>query len=371
MARIRIIACCSFLAFLLASTAGTMHGAALPDRVVGVKIYEYTGDLAALFAEWKRLGFNAVWASQALVSNPEFRRRARAAGILTFVILPIFHDAAVLEKHPDWYAITGSGEQALDGWVKFICPSRTDYRSKKLAEIRDFVRRQRPDGISIDFIRHFVFWETVAPDRAPSSLPQTCFCRQCLTRFQAETGVRLPGDASRVEQASRWILREHAAKWTAWKCSLITSMVREIAAQARGAQAGILVNLHAVPWRTTDFDGAIRNVAGQDFAAIAPYLDLISPMTYHHMVRQPPSWVGSVVRGLAGQVSCPVLPSIQAEEAYVKEKLSADEFENALRASLSPPSRGVVFWSWPALEKDREKRERIVLVLQQQPGNPH
>ncbi len=32
-------------------------------------------------------------------------------------------------------------------------------------------------------------------------------------------------------------------------------------------------------------------------------------------------------------------------------------FETALDAALQPPSRGVVFWSWPSLAEQRRKQE--------------
>ena len=68
------------------------------------------------------------------------------------------------------------------------------------------------------------------------------------------------------------------------------------------------------------------------------------------MVERPPEWIHSVVVRLAEESSAPILPSIQAKEAYrPNEEFTDEEFERHLRAALEPPSRGVVFWAGEAL----------------------
>jgi hypothetical protein len=70
-----------------------------------------------------------------------------------------------------------------------------------------------------------------------------------------------------------------------------------------------------------------------------------------------------VVR-LAEESSAPILPSIQVKEAYRPGvEFSDEEFEQHLREALKPPSRGVVFWSWEALEADPGKMEVVERVL--------
>jgi hypothetical protein len=112
------------------------------------------------------------------------------------------------------------------------------------------------------------------------------------------------------------------------------SMVREIAREARAIKPTVLINLHAVPWRRADFAGGILTVAGQDFAAIARYVDYVSP-----------------------------IPSIQVGKAYLDTPLPTAEFAEALRQALAPPSRGVVFWSWQALEDEPEKKAVVRQLL--------
>ena len=326
-------------------------------RIIGVKIYEHKGDMRKLFDGFAELGLNSVFASEALCGNPDFRRQAREWKMKVFVIEPIFFDAEALKADPGLYAITSKGERAKEDWVEFVCPTREEFRKRKVTALRDAVTRLQPDGVSLDFIRYFVYWEMVRPDRKPGTLPDTCYCPHCLARFSADTGITLPPDTKTAPQAAEWIARNHQERWVRWKTSVITSMARDLGAAARQAKPGILVNLHALPWRTNDFDGAIRRVAGQDFKALSRLADFVSPMCYTLMLHRDASWIRSVVQEIGGVSSCPVLPSIQVRPEYPgDDAMSTADFEEAVKAALASPSRGVVFWSWDHLAKEQDKR---------------
>ncbi len=353
-----------FAAFVLLvdvdRSPGGQAGEASP--IIGIKIYDYSGDFSELFKEWRSLGINTCFVSPELAGKPGFRDAARPEGIAVFLILPIFFNVEELERRPELAAVTNEGKVASDDWVKFICPSREDYRRERVEWVKKLVMDLDPDGISLDFIRHFVFWEMVYPDRKLGSLPNSCFDSSCLRKFQTETGVKLPEDLKTTAAKAGWILKEHLQDWTDWKCSLITSMVKELAGAARAAKPGIKVNIHAVPWRSGDFGGAIKIVAGQDLPAIGVFADYVSPMCYHHMVKQTTAWIHSVVDDMTSLVRVPILPSIQVKEAYIPEPLSVAEFKAALVEALKPLSRGVVFWSWDSLAKD-EERKAVVKAL--------
>jgi hypothetical protein len=93
---------------------------------------------------------------------------------------------------------------------------------------------------------------------------------------------------------------------------------------------------------------------------IAPYVDFISPMCYHHMVIQPPEWIHEVVKDISLHVpGVKILPSIQVNRAYLETSLSEMEFRNAFVESLKFPSAGVVFWSWESLEKSPGKAKIV------------
>jgi hypothetical protein len=331
--------------------------------MVGAKIYEYSGSFPALFEAWRETGINTAFVSPALQSNPEFRRLAKKNGLATFIIFPVFFDAEELARRPDLYAVTDKGARAEEGWVKFVCPTRPDFLAEKVESLKKLARETDPEGISLDFIRFFVFWEMVYPDRTLESLPMTCFDSSCLDSFQKATGIAVPSTLAGTAETARWIIANHLREWAEWKCGVIAGVVKILADEARRSKPGIKVNIHAVPWRSDDFGGAVRAIAGQDLARLAPFTDYISPMCYHHMVKQTPAWVHSVVEDVERATKAAVIPSIQVKEAYIPGPESAAEFKEALIESLKPPSRGVIFWNWAALEESPEKREAVKTVL--------
>ena len=109
--------------------------------------------------EWKKLGINTVFCSIELFSNEGFRSFLEESKLKSFIITPVFFDPEALQMDTSLFAITKGGDKAKDDWVEFVCPSRKDFRKQKIEKITKLVEELDPDGISIDFIRHFVFWE--------------------------------------------------------------------------------------------------------------------------------------------------------------------------------------------------------------------
>jgi hypothetical protein len=338
------------------------------DLMIGVKIYEHEGSLLQLFEEWRLIRVNTVFVSPALAAQGQFRELARKQGISVFLILPVFSNPEELKKDPGLYALTDRGEKAKDDWVEFVCPTRQDYRSRRIDWIKTLVRELDPDGISLDFIRYFVFWEMVAPERTPDSIANSCFDRSCLDRFQKDTGITLPKGLGEAAEAAKWIMAEHGQDWAEWKCGIITSLVRSIAAEARAIKPKLKVNIHSVPWREKDFGGAIKVIAGQDLAALAATTDMISPMCYWHMLKRKPPWIREVVEDVYSKTKGLVVPSIQVTNAYISDRLSLEEFKKALDEALRPPSGGVIFWNWDALAKEPEKKAAVAARLRVRNG---
>ena len=335
----------------------------IDDRIIGVKIYDHQGPFEELVSRWRSLGINTVFSGLSLYSNNKFRSIIKSNGITSFVIVPIFFNPEILDVSPELYAITDRGEKAQEEWVKFVCPSRMEYRRQKISEIENIIREFDPDGLSIDFIRHFVFWEKIYPDRFLSSLPNTCFDNSCLTGFQADNHLSIPDTLTETVEMAEWVKENHLDIWTNWKCNLITSMIEEITVAAKKIKPNISINIYIVPWAPDEFDGAIKIVTGQDLAAISPFANYLSPMTYAHMVKQSPSWIHSIVQEMDQITQNEIIPSIQVSEAYLSEPLDAKEFEESLKESLKPPSRGVVFWSWEKLEQDPIKMKILQSIL--------
>lgn len=344
--------------FLFSFTATTLLGVPSDKPLTGVKIYGYNkASFYSLFEKWQELGIDTAFAGETLALKPEFMKFAKQYGIKVFVILPTFYNPEALKKDPELFAVTGKGEKARDEWVEFVCPNRRDYRRQHLEKVKRLIRQIQPDGISFDFIRYFVFWEKVYPDKIPDPMDNTCFCTHCLEDMQKDLKFTFPAGLKSASQKAAWVLKHHKQKWVLWKSGIITSMVKDIASAAREVKQGILINVHTVPWRQKDFNGGQKVVTGQDIAALSPYTDFFSPMCYAHMVKQTPGWIHSVVKDIAAQTRKKILPSIQVGIAYRKEPLTPEVFMQSLRQSLEPPSHGVVFWNWKALAEDQAKQK--------------
>jgi hypothetical protein len=327
--------------------------------IIAVKIYDHQGNLEELFGEFRSLGINTLFVSPELARKPVFMELAEMNSIPVFLIVPTFYNPEALAEDSSLYAVTAGGEKAVDDWVEFICPNRKEYRKHHLEDLKSLIKEISPAGISIDFIRYFVFWERVYPDQTIADLPKTCFDDTCLAAFTELYEIPVPDDKMNVEEKAAYILRNHRSQWTEFKVNTITSYVSEITQTLNTIDPDLEFNLHLVPWTESDFDGAIRKVAGQDVADLAPLVDFISPMCYSHMVRQPPGWIHEVVSNIDQNGQGKVLPSIQVSRSYLEDPFPAQSFQEALRAALKFPSRGVIFWSWEALEQDSQKLEVV------------
>ncbi len=329
-----------------------------PRPLIGAKIYEYKGDFPKLFDQWRSIGLDTVFASETLVRTPGFMTAARHRKLGVYVIAPIFFNPQALASQPELWAITGYGERARDDWVEFVCPSRPEYRRNRVEWIKRIVSEVQPDGISIDFIRYFIFWEKVGPNDTLDPLRSSCFCPHCLRAFETGERLTIPKKLTKTQEQARWIVTNHLPEWSEWKCRTITSMVETIARETRAIKPTVKLVVHLVPWREKDFNGGWKTIVGQDVTALSRFVDVLSPMCYAHMVRQDAAWIHAVVEDVqrrgAGRA---VIPAIQVKEAYRPEIMTAGEFREQLSQALLPPSQGVAFWEWPALEKDSQKRE--------------
>lgn len=339
-----------FLALqVILALSGCNH---IPEKIIGIKIYEYNKNINVLVDKWKDMGINTAFISKELAADKSFRKILKNGDIKVYIIFPVFYNPDLLKKDSTLYAITDKGKIAKDYWVEFVCPSRSDYRKMKIDEAAEMVSRLEPDGLSIDFIRQFVFWEMIYPERRPENIDMACFCDSCVGGFCKKQRIILPDTCVSVSQKASYILNNFKDTWNSYSCDLIASMVKEIAGKVRTVKPGIKINFHAVPWRDIDFAGANIRVASQDLKKIAPYVDYISPMCYSQMLKRDASWIASVVTEMDKKAPGKILPSIQVYPYYIDDPFSAEDFRECTEAALQKPSNGVVFFSWPLFEKD-------------------
>jgi len=354
MARVFII---FFAAVVICSCARNTR------QIIGIKIYDYNGDFDLLAAQWVRMGINTAFVSTSLAADTNFRQVLKERDIKVFIIFPVFLNPEILEGDSSLFAILNTGAKASQDWVRFVCPSSTGYRSNMIRLLSELTRELDPDGISIDFIREFVYWEKIYPDRDPETIDRACYCDSCIRGFTEGVGIIIPDSCNTTTEKANWIENNHSSPWDSYRCDLITSMVKSLSDEARRVKKGVKVNIHAVPWRADDFGGAYIRVAAQDMKGIAPFTDFVSPMCYSQMLKRDAVWISDVVKDMDNRAKGMVLPSIQVYPYYIERSFTAEDFRLCLQESLKPPSRGVLFFSWPLFEMDPARMEIVREVM--------
>lgn len=335
------------------------------EKIIGIKIYDYSGDYNKLVSVWEEMGINSAFVSTSLAADKDFREALKSKGISVFIIFPVFFNPEMLKTDSTLYAITNTGSKASEDWVNFVCPSRKIYRNGIKEQLSEFIYALDPDGISIDFIRQFVYWEKIYPDRDYSTIEKSCYCDSCIAGFSLKHGVKIPESCSTTVARAEWLDKNHQLSWDGYRCELITLMVKELSEVAHMQKNNILINVHIVPWKSDDFNNGGIRIAGQDLDSIELYTDYISPMCYSQMLDRDAEWISDVVTDMDIKAAGKVIPSIQVYPYYIERRFTPDDFRICLEEALKPPSQGVIFFSWPLFEKDSVRMKVVSEVNEQ------
>lgn len=286
----------------------------------------------AILREW---GNTAVCGGY---KDPALVEAAHAAGMPVYAEFGCFVGKTWWERVPESRPITAEGrELTAEDWYYGVNPSVPAVREARLEALESLLTAHAIDGVWLDFIRWPCHWESPMPE-----LPRTSFDAGTVARFGKDTGIEVaPGTAEEMAGA---ILSAHQEAWVAWRCEQITSWVAAARAVVQRVRPGALLGLFGVPWRLSDYDGAIRSVIGQDYRALGAYVDVFSPMVYHRMCGHGPAWVGAVtahVHELSGKPVWPIVQSVDQPDA-----LSPEEYAAVLDVALNhPASDGVLVFT--------------------------
>jgi hypothetical protein len=332
-------------------------------QIIGIKIYEYKGDFDQLAVKWESMGINTAFVSTSLAADVNFRQALKERDIKVFIIFPVFLNPEILKGDTTLYAILNTGEKARQEWVEFVCPSRIGYRNHMIRQLSGLTGELDPDGISIDFIREFTYWEKIYPERDFRTIERACYCDSCLKNFTAGIGISIPDSCISTHEKAQWIENNYSSSWNQYRCELITSMIRQLSEAAHRIKSEVMINVHVVPWRENDFGGANIRVAAQDLKEIAPLTDFISPMCYSQMLDRDAEWISDVVTDNNNRAKGMVLPSIQVYPYYIDRRFTSEDFRQCIQEALKPPSCGVVFFSWPLFEQDSARMDVVTEVM--------
>jgi len=331
----RILLCLVLMSFPSAlGVAGQGH------QILGAKVYRPDRDPKVLVEFAKFLGVNTLFVGDELASSVPFRERCRTAGLKYFLIVRTFNDQEAAKRDPSLVSIDREGRSARRADDVMICPSREDFRQAKMQQIRLAIQRLKPDGVTLDYFRYFIYWEGVDPRTGPVNFPAFCFDRSCLEDFLPESRIRLRhapvrGSFEENRELANEIWDEHRQAWYEWRVRRVEENARELTGFIRKQFPGLPIVLHAVPWTRDEFDGAREKIVGQNLRLLAPFFDYVSPMAYSALTRRGPGWVERLDRELLTEVPQEkLLPSIEVgPDSPEFPPMSPQHYESDLKAA--------------------------------------
>jgi hypothetical protein len=205
--------------------------------------------------------------------------------------------------------------------VQGACLSQQDFLDEIEADLIEGIRQYQPAGIWLDYLTYAGWFEVPDPD-----LQESCFCRACISDFCAATGV----DATTPEA----IVRTAPRLWEQHKCSRIAGFARRYADLIHAQLPDCVVGAYMCPWQPREFDGALTRIFAQDYARLAPAIDVFTPLIYCAKSGRAPGWGREFLEAAAGFVP---------QDRALQLILDAKDFPASLRATAEShrPSRGL------------------------------
>lgn len=324
-----------------------------PNPVLGTY-----GHPRSFWARGERLdeaGINAVFIPGRGL-DAETVTRARSEGARVYAEFATLNGqyGDYVAKHPEAHPIDDQGNPVPKAtWFLGACPTDPGFRAYRMQALRQMLDEIDVDGVWMDYLH----WHAQFEDPYPIFV-KTCFNDPCLTAFQQQTGTVVPEGT--VAERSRWIFMNVARQWEDWRVSVLADWAREIHDIVKAHNPEALVGNYQVAWKDEDLGGVRRRCLGLDFTALAPYVDVYSPMIYHGRSGKKPEYVAEYVDWFTRNVEIhkepgrfPRLwPIVQAHD---EPRIEPDEFGAVLRHGLSGGSSGVMMFTFDSVAKDDGK----------------
>jgi hypothetical protein len=314
-----------------------------PDKAT-IRCLGVFGSPEPLWKQGRKLSdyhINAVFMGHDQVTE-DLIRRCHREGAKVYAEFGIFEGPDTATKYADLWPLNEQGEkQKQDEWYLGLCPHVKWFRDQKIDLLGKFAKEHAIDGLWLDFIRYPGHWEVHEPH-----LEQGCFNAPCLKAFREFSGLTLPEGT--IATKAEFILTQHKAEWTKFKCETILDFCRDARRTLKAARPDALLGAFVVPWTEDNYNDAIHETIAQDFAQLAEALDVFSPMSYHAMCGFPVEWVGRFNEYLTARTHRDVWPIVQATERearYGDAPVDAAVFRQTLTQGLSGGSTGVLMFT--------------------------
>jgi len=185
---------------------------------------------------------------------------------------------ADFKQRPELIPIGVDGKPIRYGrLVQGVCLSQQEFLAETEANLIAGLRAYQPTGIWLDYLTYAGWFEMPDPD-----LQESCFCPACIAEFCTATGI----DAT----APTTILAQHQAAWTQHKCERIARFALHYAQLIRQQLPHCVIGAYMCPWQPQEFNGALRRIFAQEYALLAPAIDLFTPLIYGVKSGRPSTW---------------------------------------------------------------------------------
>jgi len=106
---------------------------------------------------------------------------------------------------------------------------------------------------------------------------------------------------------------------------------------------------------------------GLDISALAPYVDVFSPMVYHGRSAKKPEYVKEYIEYFSEQYDAQPAPDKYPKvwpivQAHDEPRITPEEFEKVLRYGLMAKSTGVMMFTIGSVAADKGKMETMKSV---------
>jgi hypothetical protein len=252
-------------------------------------------------------GANACWFH---MFDPEAFEACTKHGIAACVEFKTFR--ADLHEFPELIPIGADGEPIRYGrLVQGVCLSQTAFLQETEASLLAGVQTYQPTGIWLDYLTYAGWFETPEPD-----LQESCFCSGCIVRFCEETGIDAASPAE--------ILGLYAREWTRHKCERIAGFANRYAEIIRAQLPDCIIGAYMCPWTPGEYEAALSRIFAQDYALLAPSIDVFTPLIYVAKSGRSPDW---------GRQFLEAAPTFVPLSCKVQLILDAVDFPDSLLAS--------------------------------------
>ncbi|MDJ0683104.1 MAG: polysaccharide deacetylase family protein [Alphaproteobacteria bacterium] len=241
----------------------------------------------------------------------------KQAGIKVHAWLPVLKNDTLVRAHPDWAMRDAVGAPLAD----WLSPHHPDARRQLLDTVKRLAADYALDGLHLDYIRY------------PGL--NAGFSAGVIERFLTEHD--LSADLTPTQ-----ILADHFVTWTVWRADAIAGLVEEIKSTLPD---GVLLSAALLGEAATDFRA--RDAYAQDYARLAPALDIVLPMAYNRLVGEPAAWIDRVQTQARYQVGrTPIWTGIEAyQEPGLRRITPSDVAASLARAEFG--SEGVSIYAYP------------------------